>query len=69
MAAELIGFDAPDGLRLAARDWPGPAPDAPVLLCLHGLTRNGRDFEPLAEGLGSRWRALLHPGLRRRIWG
>ena len=58
MAAELIGFDAPDGLRLAARDWPGPAPDAPLLLCLHGLTRNGRDFEPLAEGLGSRWRVV-----------
>jgi pimeloyl-ACP methyl ester carboxylesterase len=55
---ELIGFDAPDGLRLSARVWAGPKPDAPVVLCLHGLTRNGRDFEPLAAVLASRWRVV-----------
>jgi len=58
VAAELIAFDAPDGLRLSARDWAGPRPDAPVVLCLHGLTRNGRDFEPLAEVLASRFRVI-----------
>jgi pimeloyl-ACP methyl ester carboxylesterase len=58
VAAELIGFDAPDGLRLSARAWAGPGPDAPVVLCLHGLTRNSRDFEPLAEALSARWRVV-----------
>lgn len=56
--AELIGFDAPDGLRLAARVWPGPGADAPTVLCLHGLTRNGRDFELLAQALSARWRVV-----------
>lgn len=55
---ELIGFDAPDGLRLSSRVWGGPGPDAPVVLCLHGLTRNSRDFEPLAEVLAHRWRVV-----------
>lgn len=55
---ELIGFDAPDGLRLAARVWAGPQADAPVVLCLHGLTRNSRDFEPLAGVLAQRWRVV-----------
>lgn len=58
MAGELIGFDAPDGLRLSARVWAGPRADAPVVLCLHGLTRNGRDFEPLAEALADRFRVI-----------
>ena len=57
-APELIAFDAPDGLKLSARDWAGPRPDAPVVLCLHGLTRNGRDFEPVAEALSSAWRVV-----------
>lgn len=38
----------PDGLRLHFRDYPGPA-DKPPLLCLHGLTRNARDFAEFAE--------------------
>jgi pimeloyl-ACP methyl ester carboxylesterase len=37
-----------DGLRLHYRDYPGSAGRAP-LLCLHGLTRNGRDFAEFAE--------------------
>jgi pimeloyl-ACP methyl ester carboxylesterase len=37
-----------DGLRLHYRDYPGTADKAP-LLCLHGLTRNSRDFAELAE--------------------
>lgn len=36
-----------DGLRLHARDYPGSAAAAPVV-CIHGLTRNARDFEDLA---------------------
>jgi pimeloyl-ACP methyl ester carboxylesterase len=48
-----------DGLRLHARDYPGPAGDAsPPLLCLPGLTRNVRDFEPLVAALDGRRRVL-----------
>ena len=36
-----------DGLRLHYRDYPGPASRVP-LVCLPGLTRNARDFEPVA---------------------
>lgn len=38
---------SPDGLTLHARDYPGSGPAAPVV-CIHGLTRNARDFEDLA---------------------
>ena len=37
-----------DGLRLHYRDYPGVGDKAP-LLCLHGLTRNSRDFDELAQ--------------------
>lgn len=32
--------------------------DAPVLVCVHGLTRNGRDFDALAERLADRYRVI-----------
>lgn len=53
-----MAFDAPDGLRLSARVWAGPSANAPTVLCLHGLTRNGRDFEPLAQALAARFRVI-----------
>ena len=37
-----------DGLRLHYRDYRGPM-DKPPILCLHGLTRNARDFAGFAE--------------------
>lgn len=42
--------------RLAYTEW-GP-PEAPVLLCVHGLTRTGRDFDPVARRLSDRWRVI-----------
>lgn len=53
-----------DGLRLHYRDYPGRA-DRPPLLCLPGLTRNGRDFEGLAARLAGEWRVIC-PDLRGR---
>lgn len=41
-------FTVRDGLRLHYRDYPG-ASDKPPLLCLHGLTRNARDWAEFAE--------------------
>ena len=46
-----------DGLRLHYRDYPG-SEDKPPLLCLHGLTRNARDFAELAERFSPRFRVL-----------
>jgi pimeloyl-ACP methyl ester carboxylesterase len=55
---DLIAFTAADGLALAARDVAGPHPEAGVVLCLHGLTRNSRDFEGLAAALQDDHRVL-----------
>ena len=46
-----------DGLRLHYRDYPGPR-DTPPLLCLHGLTRNSRDFAHFAERESPRRRVI-----------
>ena len=53
-----------DGLRLHFRDYAGPENKPPVI-CFHGLTRNGRDFETLAAHLAGRWRVLC-PDFRGR---
>ncbi|MBK6706553.1 MAG: alpha/beta hydrolase [Sphingomonadales bacterium] len=46
-----------DELRLHYRDYPGPASRSP-LICMPGLTRNARDFEPVAQLLGGKRRML-----------
>ena len=46
-----------DGLQLHYRDYAGPA-DRPPILCLHGLTRNARDFENLADRLAGKWQVI-----------
>ena len=50
-------FTVRDGLRLHYRDYPG-ASDRPPLLCLHGLTRNARDWAEFAERYSPRFRVL-----------
>ena len=49
-----VFYQSGDGLRLYARDYPGPSEvraAAPVILCLPGLTRNSKDFADLAAEL------------------
>ena len=46
-----------DGLTLRYRDYPGRA-DRPPLLCIPGLTRNCRDFEPVAAAFAGEWRVI-----------
>ena len=46
-----------DGLRLHYRDYPGSAA-RPPLLCLHGLTRNARDFADFAERYSPHFRVI-----------
>lgn len=50
-------FNSWDGLRLHYRDYAGPH-DKPPILCLPGLTRNARDFEPVAERFAGEWRVI-----------
>lgn len=52
-----ISFTSADGLALHGRDYPAPGDHTP-LLCLNGLTRNVRDFEPLAGWLGGTRRLI-----------
>ncbi len=56
--------EAADGLRLYSRDYPN-ASQRPPVLCLPGLTRNSRDFEPLATKIG-KTRRVISPDLRGR---
>lgn len=59
-----------DGLRLHFRDYPpasgGQAGERPPVICLHGLTRNARDFAGLAAHLAQAgWRVVV-PDMRGR---
>jgi pimeloyl-ACP methyl ester carboxylesterase len=58
-------FDSHDRLKLYSRIYAGPAADSPVVLCLHGLTRNSRDFEQLARHLAAGHRVIV-PDVRGR---
>jgi pimeloyl-ACP methyl ester carboxylesterase len=49
---------SPKGLhRIAYREW-GDARNRDVVVCVHGLTRNGRDFDELARALCGRYRVV-----------
>lgn len=48
----------PSGLhRMAYTEW-GARDNPRVLICVHGLTRNGRDFDALAEAMSSHYRVV-----------
>ena len=55
--------------RLAYWEWPGPK-GAPTVLCVHGLTRNGRDFDSLAAALAAHFRVVCpdFPGRGKSDW-
>jgi pimeloyl-ACP methyl ester carboxylesterase len=49
---------SPAGLhRIAYREWGDPR-NRDVLVCVHGLTRSGRDFDELARALCGQWRVV-----------
>jgi pimeloyl-ACP methyl ester carboxylesterase len=62
---------SPSGfVRLGWTEW-GPAISSRVAVCVHGLTRNSRDFDMLARALaGDGWRVLAVdvPGRGRSEW-
>ena len=56
----------PHGLvRVSYADW-GPADAAQVVVCVHGLTRNCRDFDFLARRLASKGLRVIAPDLPGR---
>jgi pimeloyl-ACP methyl ester carboxylesterase len=56
-----------EGLDLHARDYaPASGPACLPVICLHGLTRNARDFEALAPHLAARGRRVLALDVRGR---
>lgn len=55
-----VWYQSPDGLRLYARDYPGPASSGLLpVLCLHGLSRNSLDFAELASTLAAERRVIV----------
>jgi pimeloyl-ACP methyl ester carboxylesterase len=65
MTAAEYWFDSQEGLRLFSRVYAGPSAGATVVVCLHGLMRNSRDFEDLAPHLAARYRVIV-PDVRGR---
>jgi len=60
-------FTSRDGLRLHARDYAGgDGPARLPVICLHGLTRNGRDFEAVAPYIAAAGRRVIVPDVRGR---
>lgn len=49
--ATPIEYTSKDGLKLYATSR-GPSDAALTVLCMHGLTRNAKDFDPLIDALG-----------------
>ena len=59
-------FCTHDGLQLFYRDYAARnAGNSETVLCLHGLTRNGRDFTELAQHLQTHYRVIV-PDIRGR---
>jgi pimeloyl-ACP methyl ester carboxylesterase len=60
-------IDTADGLKLFVRDYPaqGEARGAPVI-CLHGLTRNSKDFDDVAPFMAAMGRRVLTADMRGR---
>ncbi|SAI71737.1 hydrolase [Bordetella ansorpii] len=55
---EYVTCASPAGLhRMAYWEWGDPANDQ-VVVCVHGLTRTGRDFDELARQLAGRYRVV-----------
>jgi len=61
------GWTSLDGLHLSGRDYAAAAGPARLpVICLHGLTRNARDFEDVAPAIAARGRRVLALDMRGR---
>ena len=50
-------WNSADGIKLHYRDYAGSR-ERPPILCIPGLTRNARDFEPIADRHAGDWRII-----------
>lgn len=50
-------WNSADGVKLHYRDHDGDR-EGPPILCIPGLTRNARDFEPVADRFAGDWRVI-----------
>lgn len=56
-----------DGLSLFVRDYPALKPETGLpVICLHGLTRNSKDFEIVAPRIAALGRRVIAPDMRGR---
>ena len=53
-----LGLSAAGFHRNAYWEWPSGQSDAPCLIAMHGLTRNGRDFDAVAASLSDRFHVV-----------
>lgn len=70
MREQTLSCLGPHGFhRLHYYEWGDPANDR-VVICVHGLTRNGRDFDDLARALSANYRVLCPDvvGRGRSAW-
>ena len=66
---EVLGLDSKGFHRLHYVEW-GSADNDRVLVCVHGLVRNSRDFDDLAQALARNYRVVCPdlPGRGRSDW-
>jgi pimeloyl-ACP methyl ester carboxylesterase len=59
---DILGLSTSGFHEVAYVEW-GPAEAEHVVICVHGLTRQGRDFDYLASELAARGRQVICPDL------
>jgi len=58
MTRKYLSCLGPQGFhKIAYTEW-GGAVERPTLVCVHGMTRNARDFDALAAGMQDRYRVV-----------
>lgn len=69
LAVTDLYWQAPDGLRLHALDYEAASPSRGLpVICLHGLTRNARDFDVVAPRIAALGRRVFAVDVRGRGW-
>ncbi len=58
IAQQIPGLSPAGFHRNVYWDWPSPVPGAPCLIAMHGLTRNGRDFDAVARALSGQYHVV-----------
>lgn len=67
MTPRALRWLSPEGFhRLCWSEWGDASGVSPPVVCVHGLTRTGRDFDALAAALAARGRRVLCPDMPGR---